>query len=169
MSSASDPTAVTEALGRAQAAFEMTGHGRPVYETGISTDENWKAQLTKACRLVEVADTLRSQGDYYTAIIGVCFGAIERLIEAYALAMTNDTLREFRDHEFGYDRAYEVGLFERETAENMKALYGENRTESYYGGSRPTEDQAEAMADLAVAVHEFSAGQIREGGVCLCD
>jgi len=50
----------------------------------------------------------------------------------------------------------------------MKDLYSENRTD-YAGGGRPTEEQAEAMTDLASAVHQFAVSQIREGGVCLCD
>jgi len=139
MSNGSDPTAVLAALDRAQDAFEMVGRGRAAFEDGISADEDWKTQLTKACRLLEVVETLQSQDGYYTAVIEVCFGAIERSIEAYALAMTNDTLQDFRDHQFSYERAHQIGLFERETAEAMEDLYSENRTESYYGGGRPTE------------------------------
>lgn len=168
MSNGSDPVDVREALDRAQDAFGLVGRGQMEFETGISSDDDWKTQLTKACRLIEVTDTLQAQGDYYTAIIEVSFGAVERSIEAYALAMSNDDLRDFQDHEFSYERAHQIGLFTRETAEDMKDLYSENRTESYYGGGRPTEEQARAMADLATAVHEFSVNQIREGGVCLC-
>ncbi len=169
MSNGSDPAAVLTALDRAQDAFEMVGRGRTAFEDGISADEDWKTQLTKACRLLEVVDTLQSQDGYYTAVIEVCFGAIERSIEAYALAMTNDTLQDFRDHQFSYERAHQIGLFERETAEAMKDLYSENRTESYYGGGRPTQEQAEAMTNLANAVHQFAVNQIRKGSVCLCD
>jgi hypothetical protein len=169
MSNGSDPTAVLAALDRARDAFETVGRGRTAFEDGISTDEDWKTQLTKACRLLAVVDTLQSRDGYYTAVIEVCFGAIERSIEAYALAMTNDTLQDFRDHQFSYERAHRIGLFERETAAAMKDLYNENRTESYYGGGRPTAGQAEAMTDLASAVHQFVVSQIREGGVCLCD
>jgi hypothetical protein len=168
MSSGSDPRAVRDALDRARDAFEMIGTGRVEFEAGINADADWKTQLTKACRLVEVAETLQEHGGYYTAVIEVCFGIIERSIEAYALAMTNDTLQDFQDHQYGYERAHEIGLFTRETAGGMKDLYSENRTESYYGGGRPTDEQAEAMAELAVAVHLFSTTQIREGGVCLC-
>lgn len=169
MSSGSDPAAVLEALERAQDAFEMVGRGQAAFEDGISPDSDWQTQLTKACRLLEVVEALQSQGGYYTAVIEVSFGAIERSIEAYALSMTNDTLEDFQDHQFSYKRAHQIGLFERETAEDMKNLYNENRTESYYGGGRPTEEQAEAMTDLAAAVHQFAVSQIREGGVCLCD
>jgi hypothetical protein len=166
MSNGSDPSAVLAALDRAQDAFEMVGHGRTAFEDGISADEDWKTQLTKACRLLKV---VQSQDGYYTAVIEVCFGAIERSIEAYALSMTNDTLQDFQDHQFAYERAHQIGLFERETAEAMNDLYSENRTESYYGGWRPTQEQADAMTDLASAVHRFAVSQIRDGGVCLCD
>ena len=81
----------------------------------------------------------------------------------YALSMTNDTLQDFQDHQFSYERAQQIGLFERETAEEMKNLYSENRTESYYGGGRPTEEQAKTMTELAIAVHQFAVSQIREG------
>jgi len=168
MSSSPDPNAVLAALERARDAFEMVGRGRTEFEDGISAEADWETQLTKACRLLEVVDTLRAQDGYYTAVIEVCFGAIERSIEAYALSMTDDTLQDFQDHQFSYDRAHQIGLFERDTAEGMKALYSENRTESYYGGSRPTAEQAAAMTELATAVHQFSVSQIREGGVCLC-
>lgn len=169
MSERSDPGDILDALERAQDAFELTGRGRAEFEDGISADEDWKTQLTKACRLIEVTNTLQTEGDYYTAIIEVSFGTIERSIEAYALAMSNDDLQDFQDHEFSYRRAHEIGLFTQETAEDIEDLYSENRTESYYGGGRPTEEQADAMAELALAVHEFSVNQIREGGVCLCN
>lgn len=168
MSNGSDPASVLDAIELAQDAFEMVGRGRTVFEEGISADADWETQLTKACRLLEVVDTLQAQDGYYTAVIEVCFGAIERSIEAYALSMSNDTLQDFQDHQFSYDRAHQIGLFERDTAMEMKELYSENRTESYYGGGRPTEEQAEAMTELATAVHQFVVNQIREGGVCLC-
>jgi hypothetical protein len=169
MSNQSDPDSVLSALERAQDAFKMVEGGRSAFEEGISADADWKTQLTKACRLLEVTETLQSQDGYYTAVIEVCFGAIERSIEAYALSMTTDTLQDFQDHQFSYERTHQTGLFEKETAEEMKTLYSDNRTESYYGGGRPTAEQANAMAELATAVHQFSVSQIREGGVCLCD
>ncbi len=168
MSSGSDPAAILSALERAQDAFKMVGRGRATFEHGISADSEWKTQLTKACRLLNVVEVLHAQNGYHTAVIEVCFGAIERSIEAYALSMTNDTLQDFQNHQFSYERAHQIGLFEQETAEAMKNLYSENRTESYYGGARPTEEQADAMTDLAIAVHQFAVSQIREGGVCLC-
>jgi len=169
MSNGSDPAAVLDALERAEDAFEMVGRGQPAFEDGISADADWKTQLTKACRLLEVVETLQNQDGYHTAVIEVCFGALERSIEAYTLSMTNDTLDDYQDHQFSYERAHQSGLFERETAEKMQELYSQNRTESYYGGGRPTEEQAHAMAELATAAHKFVVSQIREGGVCLCN
>lgn len=169
MSNNTDPGNVLGALDQAEDAFEMVGRGRAEFEDGISAEEDWETQLTKACRLLEVVETLQAQDGYYTAVIEVCFGTLERSIEAYALSMTDNSLEDFQDHEFSYERAHETGLFERETAERMKEIYSDNRTDSYYGGSRPTEEQAEAMSELATAVHQFAASQIREGGVCLCD
>lgn len=167
--SSSDPQQVVDALERAADAFEHVGHGRPQFEADIDPDGDWKTQLTKACRLREVAGVLRVEDGYYTAVIEVCFGAIERSIEAYAIAMAGDELRDFQDHEFSYERASDVGLFDQETTAAMQELYTENRTESYYGGGRPTARQAAAMDGLAAAVHTFIVDQIREGGVCVCD
>jgi len=167
--SRSDPNDVVEAVEQAEDAFEERGGGVPDYEESIESGGDWVTQLTKACRLIEVAGVLREQNGYYTAIIELCFGAIERSIEAYAVAMTGDEVEDFRDHEYSYDRAHQIGLFGDETAERMKSLYSENRTESYYGGSRPTDRQADAMYNLAVQVHSFCVDQITEGGVCVCD
>lgn len=83
--------------------------------------------------------------------------------------MGGDEVEDFRDHEYSYERAHQVGLFEFETAEAMKDLYSENRTESYYGGDRPTDQQARALSDLARETHAFVTDQIREGGVCVCE
>lgn len=164
----SDPAAILTALQQAQDAFELVGRGRTTFEHGISADADWKTQLTKACRLLEVVETLQTQDGYYTAVIELCFGVIERSIEAYALAMTDDTLQDFQDHQFSYERAHQIGLFDKETAEELRELHSDNRTESYYGGGRPTETQATAMVALAGAVHQFSVDQLRDGGVCLC-
>ncbi|MDZ7687567.1 MAG: DNA-binding protein [Halobacteriales archaeon] len=167
--SSSDPADIRRTLEEAEDAFEERGGGIPEYEEGIKSGGGWETQLTKACRLLEVADVLREQNGYHTAVIELCFGAIERSTEAYAVAMAGDEVEDFRDHKYSYERAHQIGLFGEETAERMRGLYSENRTESYYGGSRPTDRQADTMYDLAVQVHSFSVEQIREGGVCICD
>jgi hypothetical protein len=169
MSNGSDPSTVLAALDRAEDAFEEVGHGVPHYEKGIESGGGWETQLTKACKLLDVIAVLQEQNGYYTAVIELCFGAIERSIEAYAVGMGGDEVEDFRDHEYSYERAHEVGLFEKETADALMYLYDENRTESYYGGGRPTNRQTEAMSDLAREIHRYVVDQIREGGVCICE
>ncbi|EMA18432.1 hypothetical protein [Haloarcula amylolytica] len=164
----SDPTAVTDALDAAIDAFNETGHGVPNRETAIDTDADWKTQLTKACRLLAAIDDLAGNG-YYTASIELCFGATERSVEAYALAEGGDELRDFHDHTHCYDRAATLGLLTRETIDDLQHLYDTNRTDSYYGGRRPTAEQATTMRDLSHSLHTHVTNQIREGGVCICD
>jgi len=163
-----DPTAVTNALDAAIDAFNEAGHGVPTREDAIETDADWKTQLTKACRLLAAIDHLAGNG-YYTATIELCFGATERSVEAYVLAEGGDDLRDFHDHTHCYDRAETLGLLTRDTIDDLKHLYDTNRTDSYYGGRRPTEEQATAMRDLSHSLHTHVRNQIREGGVCICD
>lgn len=164
----SDPTHVVDCIEAAQDAFEYVGRGRPDFEEDIVQDDDWKTQLTKACRYLESARVLRAEGGFNGAVIELSFGAIERTVEAYLLWNTDDTITEFRDHETVYDRAGERGLFEREIATELKDLYGRNRTEHYYGAYVPTQQKEDAMHALAEGVHEYVVDQIRVGGVCVC-
>lgn len=168
MSDGSDPDSVLDALDRAEDAFAERGQGLPDYEEGIVSGRDWKTQLTKGCKLLAVIDLMQGENGYYTAVVELGFGVIERSIEAYAVAMAGDTVEDFRDHEYCYERAHQVGLFEEETALAMQNLFSANRPASYYGGARPTDRQAAAMADLCRAVHEFAVSLINEGGVCCC-
>lgn len=168
MGEASDPDAVTEALEAAIDAFNEAGYGVPERESGIDSDADWKTQLTKACRLLAVVERLSGDG-YYTATIELCFGATERSIEAYALAEGGDGLDDFRDHTYCYTRATELGLLSEATTDELQYLYNTNRTDSYYGGRRPTERQADTMRNLSRHIHEYVTDQIREGGVCACE
>lgn len=165
----SDPGDILSALSGAQDAFREEGDGIPDAEADIDTDEDWTVQLTKACRLLDAVQTLVEQNGYYMAVIELSFGALERSIEAYILWQGDTELEDFQDHAFGYQRAHETGLLEEETADDIEALYDSNRTESYYGGKRPTDRQAASMVDLATSVHEFVRDQIRQGGVCNCE
>lgn len=79
-----DPNAVQEALEATVDAFNEGGHGVPTREPGIDTDEDWKTQLTKGCRLLAVVDELGEQS-YYTAVVELSFGIIERSLEAYVV------------------------------------------------------------------------------------
>lgn len=168
MSEESDPTAVRDALSEATEAFDEEGHGMPTREAGIDTDADWKIQLTKACKLLGAVKKIDSDG-YDTAVIELCFGVIERSLEAFALAEGGDELADFHDHTHCYDRAAALGFLSRGTATELVDLYRNNRTESYYGGRRPTRRQARAMQRLAREIHRYAGDQIREGGVCTCD
>ncbi|WP_121820780.1 DNA-binding protein [Halostella salina] len=168
MSRESDPQAITDALIAAVDAFNEEGYGVPTREDAIDPDADWKTQLTKACRLLSAVDTIADQG-FCTATIELCFGATERSIEAYALAEGGDELVDFHDHTTCYDRATDLGLLSTTTTRKLRQLYDTNRTDSYYGGRRPTERQADTMQQLAQSVHGYVTNQIREGGVCVCD
>jgi len=166
----SDPAAVREALDTAVDAFNEAGHGIPTREPDIDTDTDWKTQLTKGCRLLATVAEIKGDGSY-TATVELCFGSIERSLEAFAIAAGGDELRDFQtdSHDRCYDRAAQLGLFTRELSCELDDLYGNNRTDSYYGGRHPTKRQAEAMHRLAREIHRHVADRTREGGVCNCE
>lgn len=163
-----DPDAVTDPLSRAQDAFRHEGFGQPTFEDGIDTTDDWRTQLTKGCKLIEVTNTLQEQNGYYIAMIELSFAVIERSLEAYLLAMTGDDLNDFQDHTYVYQRADESGLFTADTAEELRDLYESNRTDSYYAGQHPTGEQAAAMIDLSRGVHEYVDSLIRGESACNC-
>lgn len=165
----SDPNAVKETLDSVIDAFNEQGHGIPTREPQINTNADWKTQLTKGCRLVAVVEEIE-EGGYYTAVVELCFGIIERSIEAFAIAEGGAELRDFQtdSHDRCYDRAAKLGLFTPKLTNELKNLYGNNRTDSYYGGRHPTRRQAELMSRLAREIHYRASTQIREGGGCNC-
>ncbi|MBX0325846.1 DNA-binding protein [Halomicroarcula sp. F13] len=135
----------------------------------MDTDADWKTQLTKGCRLLAVVEEI--EDGYYTAVVELCFGIIEQSLEAFAIVEGGDELRDFQtdSHDRCYDQAARFGLFTRGLTGELKDLYGDNRTDSYYGGRHPSRQQAEAMHRLARETHQHVTDQIREGGVCNCD
>lgn len=164
----SDPNAVVAAVERASDAFEYRSRGTVEFETGIAQESEWATQLTKACRYLEACRALRGTDGFNGAVVELCFGAVERTLEAYLLWDTDDDLDDFRDHGTVYERSAERGLFELETAEALQGLYRANRTEHYYGGAAPTTEKEDAMYELAESIHGFVTDQIRTGTPCLC-
>jgi len=90
----SDPNAVRH-LTPPSTHSTREGHGIPVREPDIETADNWKTQLTKGCRLLTVVKELEGSG-YYIATVELCFGIIERSLEAFAMVEGGDTLRDFQ-------------------------------------------------------------------------
>lgn len=164
----SDPGAVLDALDAAEAAFEYR-RGEPNYEVGVASGgDDWETQLTKACRYLASCASLRERDGYYGAVTELCFGAIERSLEAYVLWQGAEDLDDFSDHEHAYTRAADVGLIERGTAARLQELYRSNSAEHYYGSLQPTEGKEEAMYELAAELHQHTVDQLQEGGLCVC-
>jgi len=162
-----DPKDVTSAIAHAEDAFDRAPiAGQPTFEDGIDSDEDWTSQLTKGCQLVNAAYTIRENNGHYTAIIELCFGAIERSIQAWLLSETSDEPEDLKDHETPYERADDAGLFDG-AGETLGFLYSENRTQSYYANRTPTEEEADAMFDLAQEVHSYVVNLI-DHSYCHC-
>jgi len=168
MSNGHDPTAITDAIADAEDAFDHVGFGEPTFETGISSDEDWTNQLTKACQVIDGARTIDAHNGHYTAIIELCFGGIERSLEAWLLEQTGNQPGDLTDHDRVYDRVDQQALFTDDTGRALADLYHSNRNESYYAERTPTREQATAMLDLAQAVHDHVVGQIDDRGYCTC-
>lgn len=165
----SDPARIIECVEHAEDAFEYVGQGEPDFEDSINQGEDWKKQLTKACRYLESVRVLRAEDGFNGAVVELCFGAVERTLEAYMIWNTDDTIEDYQDHEAVYNRAAEQGLFTRETAANLKEIYHDNRTDHYYGAFVPTQQKEDAMYDLAECIHHFVKDQIQEGSICVCE
>ncbi|MFH5802158.1 DNA-binding protein [Haladaptatus sp. CMAA 1911] len=159
-----DPKVVTDALDTAHRSFERGG----TPEEGLAELTEEEAQLKKACRLIAAAQTLQDQNGYHTAVVELAFGAIERSFEFYAIAMSDDAVHDFMDHEYAYQRAFELGVISDDLKEDFQALYNENRAASYYSGRAVTAEQADAMLELAITIHTFLRDHPRDHFNCLC-
>lgn len=111
-------------------------------------------QLQKACRLLTACNHLQKHA-CYGSVVELSFGAMERTMEAYLIAVTGSDLSDFQDHTTVYERAKTHGPISREFARNLKALYANNRTDYYYDNAVSTEEIAAAMMTLAVELHRF--------------
>lgn len=165
-----EPADLDASLERAEDAFRGQTVS-PDYESGLSPADHDAdvIQLRKACRLLDACRLLRSHDGYHTSVIEMSFAAVERTLEFYALTASNDTIDDFRDgHDRAYDRSVELDLFTEATARRMKLLYRENRAAAYYRDTVATRQQAAAMCDLAVTVHDHVTQFARRSHECQC-
>ena len=142
-----EPADLGEAVARAEDAFGGQ-LGRPNYEEGLDHNDH---------------------DGYHTSVIEMSFAAIERTLEFYALAASNDTIDDFREgHDRAYDRGAALGLVSEETARRLKQLYRDNRAAAYYRETVAAAQQAEAMFDLAVLIHDHVKEFARRSHECRC-
>lgn len=165
-----EPAALAEAVARAEDAFGGQ-LGRLDYEEGLDPDahEADVIQLRKACRLLDACRLLRETDGYHTSVIEMSFAAIERTLEFYALTASNDTIDDFREgHDRAYDRGADLQLVTMETARRLKQLYRDNRAAAYYRDTVAGAQQADAMFDLAVIIHDYVKNFARLSHECQC-
>lgn len=165
-----EPDDLDEVISRAEDAFGGQ-LGRPDYEEGLDPDQHDAdvIQLRKACRLLDACRLLREHDGYHTSVIEMSFAAIERTLEFYALTASNDTIDDFREgHDRAYDRGVELNLVTAETARRLKQLYRDNRAAAYYRDTVAATQQADAMFDLAVAVHDYVTHFAQCSHECCC-
>lgn len=162
-----DNSYVEDALDGAESAFRDPRGQTP--ETGLETDDVAVVQLRKACRLLDAARTLRTQNGYYTVVIEASFVAIERSLQAYLLHRRATPPEEFRQsHTEVYDAAVEAGLFSRDFANRVRQLWEQNRAAVYYQEMAGSDEQAQAMLDLAEDVHQFVRDYASIHHECIC-
>jgi hypothetical protein len=165
-----DPSAILDALDRAEDAFGGYTTGVPRYEEHLDPTATQPPviQLRKACRLLDACRTLRDCNGYYTSVIEMSFAAIERTLEFYALSASNDSIDNFQNHTRAYDRATALGVFSADTARRLKTLYTDNRSAAYYRDTVATEEQAEQMFALAVTIHDHVPHIGQQSHECRC-
>jgi hypothetical protein len=165
-----EPDDLIDAVAHAEAAFGRQ-LGRLDYEAHLDPDSHDSdvIQLRKACRLLDECRLLRDHDGYHTSVIEMSFAAIERTLEFYALTASNDTIDDFREgHDRAYDRAADLQLITEETARRLKQLYRDNRAAAYYRDTVAAAQQAEAMFDIAVTLHDYVANFARLSHECRC-
>lgn len=161
-----DSSYVEDALTDAQRAFER----EPAHkESGLDTDDDTLLQLRKACRLLDAARFLRTQNGYYTVVIESSFIAIERSIHFYLLHATGMDSTEFVTHSDVYERGAEANLYSESLGDQFLQLWRENRSKTYYRQAVGGETQADAMLELATAVHQSILDYLSIGHECICN
>lgn len=163
-----DGSDVEDALETTEAMFEDTRGQSP--EVGLDVDDEALIQLRKACRLLETATTLRERNGHYTVVIETSFVAIERSIQFYLIhrnAASGSDLRH--DHAAVYERAAEMNLFSPSFGDRLLDLWKTNRAAVYYREAAATAEQADAILELAMAVHTYVLEFSSIGHSCICD
>ena len=152
----SDPTALLEEIAAAEDAFGHA-HGRPEFEPELNSApdaSDGEVQIHKACRLLELTQSIDELGAYYGAILEHSFIVIEHTLQGYLLAVTGTEASDLRDHTSPYEFAKGQVPLEPGTIESLQQLYDARRTEHYYGTTVTTKEQAERMRAVAAHVHE---------------
>lgn len=165
-----EPDGFEDAISHAEEAFSG-GLGRPEYEEGLDPNDHDSdvIQLRKACRLLGACRLLRSHDGYHTSVIEMSFAAIERTLEFYAINASNDTIDDFREgHDRAYDRGAALNLISDASARRLKQLYRNNRAAAYYRDTVAAAQHADAMFDLAVALHDYVANFAQLSHECRC-
>jgi hypothetical protein len=165
-----EPDELVDTVARAEDAFNGV-LGAPEYEDGLDPDghDSDVIQLRKACRLLDACRLLREHNGYHTSVIEMAFAAIERTLEFYALTASNDSIDDFREgHDRAYDRGAELALISEETSRRMKQLYRDNRAAAYYRDTVAAAQQADAMFELAVVLHDYVRNFARRSHECQC-
>lgn len=120
--------------------------------------------------MLETATTLRERNGHYTVVIETSFVAIERSIQFYLIhrnAASGSDLRH--DHAAVYERAAEMNLFSPSFGDRLLDLWKTNRAAVYYREAAATAEQADAILELATAVHEYTLQFASAAHNCLCD
>lgn len=158
--------AVEDALVAAASAFrDPRGQER---EAHLDPDRPAVTQLRKACRLLDASRTLRTHDGYHTSVVELCFGAIERTIQFYALSNTTDSVEDFRDHETVYERGGQLNLYGESTTDRLVELWRTNRSAAYYRSTVATAEQSAAMLTLAEELHRSIRDHGKATHRCVC-
>lgn len=123
-------------------------------------------QLRKACRLLDAAGFLLDRNGHFTVIIEACFVSIERSIQFYVEEKGYDVAGQ--RHTEVYDLGVQAGLFSRNIAGQLEALWLENRSESYYRTGVAGEYRAQTIYQLAIQLHNEIV-QLTRTQDCICE
>lgn len=126
-------------------------------------------QLRKACRLLQAAEELHTQG-YYTLGVEAAFVSIERTIEFRLLEQEiyeSDTLPQ--NHIDVYESGADIGLYSEEFEMGLIDLWKDYRSKTYYRDGLASAERADCMTDLARELHRHVLGFSQQGYECVCD